>query len=206
MLPSVLPMLAVPAAPFDSTTHSFEVKWDGVRALTAVDETGWRLWGREAADYTSRYPELAVLRALPSGTLLDGELVALSAGRPDLARLLARHLLTDSWKIAQARRWCPVHYMVFDLLYHRGRCLLRAPWVERRQVLAELCADLALPDVLYSAGVVGPGQAFYEAALAQGQEGAMAKLLTAPYRSGHRSPAWRKIKPGRHGSRVREGR
>jgi hypothetical protein len=30
-------MLAVPAAPFDSLEYSFEVKWDGVRALAAVD-------------------------------------------------------------------------------------------------------------------------------------------------------------------------
>src|SRR5262249_50756917 len=55
-----LPMLAVPAAPFDSTEYSFEVKWDGVRALAAVETTGWRLWGRQRADYTARYPELAV--------------------------------------------------------------------------------------------------------------------------------------------------
>ena len=28
MLPQLLPMLAVPAAPFDSPEYSFEVKWD----------------------------------------------------------------------------------------------------------------------------------------------------------------------------------
>jgi hypothetical protein len=44
-----LPMLAVPAAPFDSSEYSFEVKWDGVRALAAVETAGWRLWGRERA-------------------------------------------------------------------------------------------------------------------------------------------------------------
>ena len=31
MLPDLLPMLAVPAAPFDSPDHLFEVKWDGVQ-------------------------------------------------------------------------------------------------------------------------------------------------------------------------------
>jgi bifunctional non-homologous end joining protein LigD len=54
MLPKLLPMLAVPAELFDSAAYSFEVKWDGIRALAAVDETGWRLWGRERADYTAR--------------------------------------------------------------------------------------------------------------------------------------------------------
>ena len=53
MLPQVLPMLAVGAEPFDSLEYCFEVKYDGVRALAAVDEMGWRLWGRERADYTA---------------------------------------------------------------------------------------------------------------------------------------------------------
>ena len=85
MLPQVMPMLAVAAEPFDSPEYCFEIKYDGVRALAAVDETGWRLWGRERADYTARYPELEVLRRLPAGTLVDGELVAFDAdGRPHL--------------------------------------------------------------------------------------------------------------------------
>ena len=132
MLPQVLPLLAVAAEPFDAPEYSFEIKYDGVRALAAVDKAGWRLWGRERADYTARYPELDVLRRLPAGTLVDGELVACDAdGRPDLRRLLRRHGLADPWRIRQARNWCPVRYMVFDLLYHAGRCLMReplAPW------------------------------------------------------------------------------
>ena len=70
MLPQVLPMLAVVAEPFDSLEYCFEVKYDGVRALAAVDEMGSRLWGRERADYTARFPELDVLRRLPTGTLV----------------------------------------------------------------------------------------------------------------------------------------
>jgi bifunctional non-homologous end joining protein LigD len=96
-------MLAVPAAPFDSPDFSFEVKWDGIRAVAAVEKGGWRLWGRERADYTTRYPELEMLRHLPAGTLVDGELVAFDAdGRPDLPRLLRRHGLTHPWR-ASAR-------------------------------------------------------------------------------------------------------
>src|SRR6516165_12524646 len=40
----MLPMLAVPAAPFDSPGYSFEVKWNGIRALAAyrqrIDSSG----------------------------------------------------------------------------------------------------------------------------------------------------------------------
>jgi ATP-dependent DNA ligase len=106
-LPLLLPMLALPATPFDSSDFSFEIKWNGIRALAAVETAGWRLWGRERADYGARYPELEVLRRLPAGTLVDGELVALDAdGRPDLPRLLRRHGVADPWRIRQARHWC----------------------------------------------------------------------------------------------------
>ena len=135
MLPQVLPMLAVSAAPFDASDYLFEVKWDGVRALAAVDAHAWRLWGRRGSDYTTRYPEWEVLRQLPAGTLVDGELVVFRDGRADLARLLQRHHLVDGLKIRQARRWCPVHYVLFDLLYHAGQCLLHEPLARRRAVL-----------------------------------------------------------------------
>ena len=129
MLPRLLPMLAVPAAPFDSAEYSFELKWDGIRALAAVEETGWRMWGRERADYKARYPDLDVLRRLPAETLVDGELVAFDPqGRPDLPRLLRRHGLADPWRIAQAKRWCPVRYVVFDLLYHAGAACFVSRW------------------------------------------------------------------------------
>jgi ATP-dependent DNA ligase len=194
MLPQVMPMLAVAAEPFDSPEYCFEVKWDGVRALAAVDESGWRVCGRERADYTARYPELEVLRRLPAGTLLDGELVAFDAdGRPDLRRLLRRHGMTDPWRIRQARHWCAVRYVLFDLLYLGGRCLMREPLVRRREVLAEVCQRLDV--VVFSPAVIGAGVALYQTALASGQEGVMAKRLLSMYWPGKRANSWKKIKP-----------
>ena len=201
MLPRLLPMLAVPAEPFDAPEYSFEVKWDGIRALAAVERGAWQLWGRERADYTARYPELDVLRRLPSETLVDGELVTFDAhGPPDLPRLLRRHGMTDPWRIRQAPHWCPVRYVVFDLLYHAGRSLLHEPLARRRDVLATLCQRLEAAEVQFSQGVVGQGRAWYASALAQGQEGIVAKHLASTYRPGRRSPTWRKIKPRPHGT------
>jgi hypothetical protein len=57
-------MLATSAQPFDGADYFFEVKWDGVRALAAVQGRQWRLWGRELADYTERYPGSADFSAL----------------------------------------------------------------------------------------------------------------------------------------------
>src|SRR5262245_9430311 len=195
MLPQVLPMLAVAAKPFDSPEYCFEIKYDGVRALAAVDETGSRLWGRQRADYTARYPELDVLRRLPTGTLVDGELVAFAAAsQPDLRRLLRRHALTDSWRIGRAQHWCPVRYVLFDLLYHGGRCLMREPLVRRREVLAEVCERLD-GVVVFSPAVIGAGTALFQAAVAARHEGVVAKQLISIYRPGKRSVTWKKIKP-----------
>jgi bifunctional non-homologous end joining protein LigD len=189
-------MLAVPAVPFDSPEYSFELKWDGIRALAAVETASWRLWGRQRADYQARYPELDVLCRLPAGTLVDGELVALDAdSRPDLPLLLRRHGLTDTWRIRQAQHWCPVQYVLFDILYHAGHCLLREPLARRRDLLADVCQRLHAAEVRYSAGVIGDGKAFYQAAVAQRQEGVMAKHLASSYRPGCRWASWRKIKP-----------
>jgi len=58
------------------------------------------------------------------------------------------HSAGTPWKIGNAPRWCPVHYVLFDLLYHRGRCLLRESLARRRQVLAEMCAALQAPAYL----------------------------------------------------------
>ena len=91
----IWPMLAARGEPFDSPEYLFEVKWNGIRALASrshkSQSTGWELWGRELADYRSRYPEMQVLAGLPPGTILDGELVRLPQGVPDLEAILARH-------------------------------------------------------------------------------------------------------------------
>jgi len=52
-----------PPAPFDSPEYLFEVKWDGVQALAACGPDA-AVWGRDRADYSARYPELAVLGRL----------------------------------------------------------------------------------------------------------------------------------------------
>jgi bifunctional non-homologous end joining protein LigD len=109
---------------------------------------------------------------------VNGELVAFDAdGRPDLPRLLRRHGLTDPWRIRQARHWCPLRYVVFDLLYYNGHRLLAEPLARRREVLADVCRPLDAADVQFSAGVIGAGTAFYEAAITQGMKASWPSTL-----------------------------
>jgi DNA ligase D-like protein (predicted ligase) len=188
-----LPMLATQAAPFDADDYLFEVKWDGVRALAAVEHHTWSLWGRHGVDYTTRYPELAVLRRLPSGTVVDGELVALNQGRADLPALLRRHLRQRPLPGGFAT--APLCYVLFDLLSLHGQWLLKEPLVHRRALLRELLDQIEDPLLAYSDGIVGAGRAFFDKVVAEGHEGVMAKHHTSRYLPGQRSSSWRKIKP-----------
>jgi DNA ligase D-like protein (predicted ligase) len=195
MIEHVSPMLAAQAEPFDSDDHLFEVKWNGVRALAAMEAGQWRVWGRELADYTPRYPELELLRGLPDGVVLDGELVVLHDGRADFDELMRRHQLVSPRKVLEASRFLPASYIVFDLLYAGGRPLLGRPLAERRRQLEELAARQNDPRLIFSTGIVGGGKQFFQQVVAQGHEGVMAKHLRSRYLPGQRGQAWRKIKP-----------
>jgi ATP-dependent DNA ligase len=142
-------------------------------------------------------PELEVLARLPLGTILDGELVRLSQGVPDLEALLAHHQLTQPIKILHASREQPITYVVFDLLSNQGRSLLAEPLHQRRAPLQELLTRWQEPRVQFSEGIVGPGRLFFEQAVRQGQEGVMAKHLASRYWPGRRSSSWLKLKPAR---------
>lgn len=189
------PMLARIGRPFDSPAHLFEIKWDGVRAITYVEGGVHRMHGRRRRDLAERYPELAFLAELPSGCVLDGELVVLQAdGRPDFRAVLARENGRAADAVAMAARH-PVVYVVFDLLYASGESLLAQPLTERRARLEALVARCRDPRLVLSAGVLGAGLELFAAARARGLEGIVAKRLEAPYCPGERTDAWQKVKP-----------
>lgn len=188
------PMLATSGEPFDSPVHVFELKWDGVRAMAYVEHGGLRLHGRRRRDLAGRYPELAFLSALPSGTVLDGELVVLQPdGRPDFGAIVGREN-TALQRAAAAAAKRPVHYVVFDLLYLAGEPVLARPFAERRHLLGELLATVRSPQLLAADGVATHGRALFAAAQERGLEGIVGKRLDAPYRPGERGDAWVKIK------------
>src|SRR5262249_57053356 len=73
---------------------AFEHKWDGYRALLYADHGRLRLLSRRHTDYTSRVPELAPLASQVGSRrlILDGELVALTAGGRPSFQALRMHI------------------------------------------------------------------------------------------------------------------
>lgn len=194
----VAPMLAtLVEEPFDSERHLFEIKWDGIRALTFVERGGYRALSRNRHDLAPAFPELESLTRLPGGTLLDGELVVLENGQPSFGRSIERLHAKGKLRVEALARSLPAQYVVFDLLYADGKPLLACPLLERRARLQELLGTVAAPALVFSDGVVGPGCAFFEQVRARALEGLVAKELDGAYLPGKRTRSWVKVKTTR---------
>jgi DNA ligase D-like protein (predicted ligase) len=184
-------MLAQLVEPFESPDHQYEIKWDGFRSLALVDAAGLRLVGRRKTDFTTRFPELDPLKKLPRGTILDGEIVHLTDGKPDFQSLLARQ---RSWTgTTGTRRHPPVTFVAFDLLYDRYKSVMNRPLVDRRErleaVIKNPTARLAV-----SESRIGQGLALFQRVNEMKLEGVVAKRLDGVYEPGKRSGSWSKFK------------
>jgi bifunctional non-homologous end joining protein LigD len=190
------PMTAVNGElPPDGTGWAYEVKWDGVRALTLIADGRPQLRSRNGNDITGRYPELDGLTAMVPGhrVILDGEVVAFDEqGRPSFGLLQTRMHVTAARHARDREASVPVAYLIFDLLHLDGHDLYALPYAERRRLLG----DLLEPGPCWQipAHRTAEGAALLTAVKAQGLEGVMAKRLDAPYEPGRRSSLWRKVK------------
>jgi bifunctional non-homologous end joining protein LigD len=185
------PMLAKTIhAPFNSDEWFFEIKWDGVRAIASVNDTV-SLKSRNNHELSGQFPELNELLHLAPGTVLDGEIVIMSGGKPDIQSLLPR-LHKGRGKIPPSQVRVPVTYIVFDILKKDKKPLVSLPLVERREILKQAVKEG--PHVVLSVPVTGRGEDYYRAAVARGLEGIMAKRMNGRYEPGLRSDNWLKIK------------
>jgi bifunctional non-homologous end joining protein LigD len=116
--PIIPPMLASSGAvPGNPSAWSWEVKWDGWRALVYVGE-GIKVRTRTGREVSDSLPELAGLVDALNGrtAVLDGELIACAGGRPDFYALTPRMAQTGRharWASVQV----PVTLVAFDLLH-----------------------------------------------------------------------------------------
>ena len=191
---SLRPMLATAGALPRDDGHTFEAKWDGVRALARWDGSALALHTRNGRDATAAYPELAGLGPALGDTpvVLDGEVVALDEdGRPSFQRLQGRMHVASARTAAGLTGTTPVTYLVFDVLHLGDRSLMPEPWEARRAELEALA--LAGPSWATPPSFRGEGAAILEAMRARGMEGVVAKRTDSPYLPGVRTKAWTKV-------------
>jgi bifunctional non-homologous end joining protein LigD len=194
-LPDLRPMLPRPLpGPFDSDEHLFEPWWGGERALAMVGPSDLagagavRIVDADGRDLTRLLPELAGLavRVAARSAILDGELVIVDASGRAVPRALKRRLAGEpGWSTA---------FLAFDLLHLDGRSLLSRPLVRRREALRRVLRPG--DEVVAVPAIATDGIALYEAVVAQGIAGVLARHRSSPYLPGVRSRLWRYVSAG----------
>jgi DNA ligase-1 len=196
----VSPMLAQTAAsPTDALERlgpsaAFEWKLDGIRVQLHRDGDEVRIFTRGLEDITGRFDEVVeAVRGIGAARFVaDGELVALRGdGRPQPFQVTAGRVGSLA---APAAGSPEVAAFLFDVLHVDGTDLLDEPGARRAEILADLVPAAARIPRLVTADPA-EAEAFLADALAHGQEGVVAKSLTAPYEAGRRGAGWLKIKP-----------
>src|SRR4029077_5637216 len=132
--------------------------------------------------------ELAGLavRVAARSAILDGELVVVDgAGRADAPELTRRLAGTPGPAVA---------FLAFDLLHLGGRSLLSQPLVRRREALRRVLRPG--DEVVAVPAIATEGIALFEAAVAQGIAGVLARQRSSPYLPGIRSRLWRFVAVG----------
>src|SRR3954447_16927708 len=102
--------------PSDDGRWTYEVKWDGMRVLTEIEQGRVAAWSANGADATARFPELQALGEALAGhgrVLLDGEVSAPApgTGRPDFGRLQPRMQAASPAAVARLSAEVPVSYV-----------------------------------------------------------------------------------------------
>jgi DNA ligase 1 len=192
-----------PASLGDPGEWQAEWKWDGIRAQLIRRRGQSFLWSRGEELITDRFPELAEAAALlPDGTVLDGEILPWTGGRPlpfaQLQRRIGRKTLGP-----KILREVPVVLLCYDLLEVGGRDARDLPLRQRRDRLAALLEPVAATGRFPLSPVVPAGSwaelgDAWRAARGRAAEGLMLKRLESPYGVGRRRGDWWKWKVEPH--------
>jgi DNA ligase-1 len=197
----IAPMLAQTATnvadAMEQLGGEVELEWkmDGARIQVHKAEDIVHIYTRSANDVTVAVPEIveAVREFSARSLILDGEAIAIDpAGRPHTFQTTMRRF-GRRLDVAAMRNALPIQAYFFDCLLIDDESIADRPTRERIDALAR-----AVPPTMQMSRLVTrsleEAQAFYEASLAAGHEGLMAKSLDAPYEAGNRGASWLKIK------------
>ena len=180
----IKPMLAKTANDVDEALAelgpaSFEYKLDGIRIQVHKNADKVRVYSRTLNDITAEIPTVVdiSMNMDMSAVILDGEAVVLTADKRPVR-------FQDTMKGLGGA----VPFF-FDILYLDGTSLLDQPYSARSKLLPEKHRP---PRII--TGDAQAAQDFFDAAIAAGQEGLMAKGLESKYEAGRRGGTWFKIK------------
>jgi len=158
-----------------------ELKHDGYRLQIHVRDGRVRLYTRNGADWTKRYPRIVEEASrLREPLIIDAEVVCLSD--KGVANFDILHSRTADEKAVA---------LAFDLLLS-GDDIRRQPLIERKNALRWVLRK-AREGIQYVEATDGDGEKMFAAVCELGLEGIVSKRLNSVYRSGP-SKTWLKTK------------
>jgi bifunctional non-homologous end joining protein LigD len=130
----------------------YEVKYDGFRAILEWKDA-LTLTSRNGKSLLELFPEIETFLLekkkefeshLP--LILDGELALLdNSYKANFGSIQVRGRMRSQKRINEKAKVQPCHYLVFDLLMHAGKWLIKEPYTKRKEALARLFSSLDLP-------------------------------------------------------------
>ncbi len=168
-------------------SFAYEPKWDGFRVL-AWSGPGARLdSGKNTKTLLRYFPELEpALEQLPTGTVVDGEVVVVKDNVTQFD-LLQMRIHPAASRVKRLSEEYPSQLVAFDILALEGEDLRDQPFAVRRQRLEEVWGGLALPwHLTPSTTDQAVAQQWFREFEAAGCDGVVLKRLDEGYVSGKR--------------------
>ncbi|MBI1912168.1 MAG: DNA ligase D [Deltaproteobacteria bacterium] len=186
----LLPQLATLVdAPPEGAQWLHELKYDGYRVFSRIDNGEIILYTRNGNNWTAKFPTIAnALLALPlKEAWIDGEVVFLKKSGVTSFEDLQNALSTGNDR--------ELKYFIFDIVYYNGYDLSEVPLVERKELTNFILRSENIDrDMLkYSDDIEGSGERFFRNACSFDIEGIISKRKDSPYRQG-RTSLWVKVK------------
>ncbi|WP_411334885.1 DNA ligase D [Metabacillus indicus] len=198
----------------EGSQWSFEIKFDGFRALLSISESAISFTSRNGKDLAPLFPE--IIEAVRSSfskfqpfmpCTLDGELTVLqSAHKASFEKIQKRGRLKKEENIQRAVHTDPCTFLVFDLIECAGEKTAASPLKIRKEKLLSLSEACGFP-LTPAPGEVriqyvpsfSDGDALFKNAIRHDSEGILAKDLNSRWEPGIRTKNWLKIKNYKYG-------
>jgi DNA ligase-1 len=127
-----------------------ERKWDGIRGQLIAREKELFVWSRGEELVTPKFPEFEELRnQLPSGTVIDGEILAYQDGLPLNFNVLQTRIGRKNVSATILKK-APVVMMAYDLLEFEGKDIREKSMQERRALLEKVFSKVESDKLLLS--------------------------------------------------------
>lgn len=179
--------------PFDSEDYIYEIKWDGIRCVSYLDENATDMRNKRNKLMIPLLPELEDLhKQARVKCILDHELLVLKNGAPDFYEIQKRALMVNPFKIKLSADKYPASIIAYDILYYKNKDITGLPIIERKKYLQDAVIENNLISV--SMYIENNGIMLFNLVKEKGLEGIVAKRKSSLYWQGKKSKDWIKCK------------